>query len=59
MMVLVWLLCLRMIDIFRELFRVLRYVVLIFMSGEKKKEILVYDILMRNKGVELNFKVFL
>lgn len=29
------------------------------MSGEKKKEILAHDILMRNKGVELNFKVFL
>ena len=36
-MVLVWLPCLRMIDIFRELYRVSRYVVLIFMSGEKKK----------------------
>lgn len=51
-MVLVWLPCLRMIDIFRELYRVSRYVVLIFMSGEKKKEILA-------QGVESNFKVFL
>ena len=52
MMVLVWLPCLRMIDIFRELYRVSRYVVLIFISGEKKKEILA-------QGVESNFKVFL